>query len=205
MSAVEALCTRVIRLKDGEAITQGDVREQIRDYLNSMQERSEVSFDSSVAIGPNLTLRNFEFLPNPIASGDKQEFKIEIASNQADRIDSLVILVYSALGHRVAIMDLRSGVCPFLLGDDSLKVTGRIESLPLVQGQYQIGLYIESSKARGNYTGLAKVTVIGSPGSSKVVPYPANVRGFVELTFETQLGPKAVPSEQTSHAHALLR
>jgi lipopolysaccharide transport system ATP-binding protein len=197
MAAIETLCTSVIQLKAGEVVTQGDVRGQVEDYLSSIQQVSEVTFGKSVAIGPNLTLRRFEFLPNPIASGDNLDFKIEIVAKQADRIDSLVVLLHSPLGQRVAIIDLRSAACPFILGNAPLTMTGQINSLPLVEGQYHVGLYIDSAEVRGDFAYLSRVTVLARPGSSEVIPYPAIIRGFVELIVATQVVPKVMMSEMT--------
>jgi lipopolysaccharide transport system ATP-binding protein len=192
MAAVAALCTRAIQLRDGEIAAQGGAKEQIEHYLNSIEEVSKVKSGDSAAMGPNLTLRKFEFLPNPVTSGDQQEFTLEIASKQADRIDSLVILIYAALGYRVAIIDLRPAGCPFLLAGEALTITGQIESLPLVEGEYHVGLYIESREARDDFMYLSKFTVIGRPGSSEIVPYPANNRGFIELSVVAQPGLKSM-------------
>src|SRR5258706_7256397 len=66
MAAVETLCTRVAQLKSGELVNQGGAAEQIRDYLSSIQEQPEIRRGKTVALGPNLTLRKCDFLPNPI-------------------------------------------------------------------------------------------------------------------------------------------
>ena len=197
MAAVETLCTRVAQLKSGELVNQGGAAEQIRDYLSSIQEQPEIRRGKTVALGPNLTLRKCDFLPNPIVSGDKQEFTIEISSAKPELIRSLVILVYSATGQRVAILDLRPAESPYVLENDSLTITGEVESLPLVEGEYHVGLYVESDGVCSDFMSLSKVTVIGTPGSSNVVPYAPLARGLVELTFTSRVSPQFVSSEQS--------
>jgi lipopolysaccharide transport system ATP-binding protein len=199
MTAIETLCTRVVQLKSGELVSQGSgAAEQIRDYLSSIQEQPEITGGNTVALGPNLILRKCDFLPNPIMSGDKQEFTIEISSAKSELIRSLVILVYSSMGQRVAIIDLRPATGRYILGNDSLTITGQIECLPLVEGEYHVGLYVESDGACRDFMSLSKVTVIGAPGSSKVVPYPAHVRGLVELTYTSQVSPQVGLPEQSA-------
>jgi lipopolysaccharide transport system ATP-binding protein len=178
MAALQALCTRVIRLKDGEVAGQGGVKEQIESYLNS--EQSESFADGPVMLGPNLELRKFEFEPNPVGSCERQRFTIEIVAARPDRIDSLVILFHSALGQRVAIIDLRPAGSPFFVDGSPLTLSGDIRSLPLVEGEYHAGLYLESREARGNFIYLSNINVL-SKRSTDIVPYPSNVRGVVEL------------------------
>jgi lipopolysaccharide transport system ATP-binding protein len=202
--AIETLCTRVVQLMNGEVINQGSAAEQIRHYLESIQERPEITSGNGVALGSNLTLRKCDLRPNPIVSGDKQEFTIEISSKQPDRVHSLVILLFSATGQRVAILDLRPEVAHYVL-NDSLTISGQIESLPLVEGEYHVGLYVESDSVCSDFTGLSRVTVIGTPSSSKLVPYPARVRGLVELAFTSRVSARVVPPEQsTAHIRTTL-
>lgn len=180
MAAIQALCTRVIQLKAGELVSQGDVNEQIKSYLSSEQDETESLSRGPVLLGPNLRLNRFEFTPNPIQSGDEQHFNIEITGEKTDQINSLVILLHSPLGQRVAIVDLRPAGSPFSVDGSALTLSGKIKSLPLVEGEYHIGLYLESREARGNFIYLSKMSVLGK-AASNVVPYPANVRGFLEL------------------------
>ena len=184
MAALQSLCTKAIQLRSGEVIGQGDVNEQIELYVHSQQNGTSINPDVPVRIGGNLTLTNFNFTPNPIECGCGQEFIIDLVAQHPDRIDSLVILVYSALGMRVAILDLRPIGFPFHMKDKRLEIRGTIETLPLVEGEYNIGLYIESSEVRDNFTDLTKITVARKLSGNNFVVYPSNVRGVVELNYE---------------------
>jgi hypothetical protein len=62
-----------------------------------------------------------------------------------------------------------------------MRVVGNVKSLPLVEGDYQIGLYINSGNVSKDYFDLLTLTIVSPARAGEVVPYPARDRGLVEL------------------------
>ena len=63
---------------------------------------------------------------------------------------------------------------------------GRIERLPLVEGEYRFGLYVVGGGFQGNLTDLIELTVGARSTRGDVAPYPAVHRGVVELDFKVE-------------------
>jgi lipopolysaccharide transport system ATP-binding protein len=184
MTAIQTLCRRAVLLEDGKVAGDGIAEEQVAAYLAKTKLRRIVSCNSSYSLSENLSLTTLAFDPNPIISGSPCNFEIELTSSAKYRVDELAILIYSSLGRRTAVVDLRSAGAPFR-GDESgtLRLSGEIKNLPLVEGDYNIGLFINCSEVRDNYLDLLSLTISSQGNSSQLVPYPAVYRGLVELDF----------------------
>ncbi|MEW6602481.1 MAG: ABC transporter ATP-binding protein [Nitrospirota bacterium] len=183
MTAVQALCTHAIRLNSGKLVGYGnDVAKQIEDYLHCSSQRSSVDMNSPIKLGPFLYVKKFDVSPNPIVSGAALEFNLELFAAKPCRIDSLVILIYSLMGVRVAIIDLRR-VAVTNAFDGSLAIKGGVKSFSLVEGLYQIGLYVDCDETRGDFLNLFELAVQSSHSVSEFVPYPSSARGLLELTI----------------------
>src|SRR5205085_3042994 len=76
--------------------------------------------------------------------------------------------------------------CPFEVRDDVLIIQGSIKSLPLVEGEYYLGLYVESREIREDFAYISRITVIGKQAWQGALPYPSNVRGVIELDYEAE-------------------
>ena len=184
MGALEALCTKAIWLRSGNIVGQGDVSEQIHHYLNTDRINFNIFPNKSMPLGPDLQLRKIELSPNPVLSMGEQNFDLELWSSRPARIESIAMLIYSSFGIRVAVLDLRSHNSPYKLdGVNPLRIRGLIKSLPLVEGDYRAGLYIESENTRNNFLDLFEISVKNKPHDDNILPYPAGVRGVVELDF----------------------
>jgi len=184
MGAMQTLCTQAVRLKAGQIEGHGPVNEQIELYLNSDQGRKEVGPDKAVRLGPDLLLRRFEFTPNPVECGSGAEFTIELDGKRPSRVDALTILIYSSLGVRVAVLDLRQGSSFSLDGLNPLTIRGSVKSLSLVEGVYSAGLYVNCGEIRKNFQDLVDITVTAKNSGKDVAPYRPDVRGILELDFE---------------------
>lgn len=77
-------------------------------------------------------------------------------------------------------------------------VTVSVPRLPLVEGDFTVGVYFVSDKFIGDLSDLGEFTVTGPETSSSNSLYPPEVRGLVvleaEVTLESQAS-KAVLSE----------
>ena len=187
MSAIEALCETGIYLQNGKIYGQGNILEQINLYLKSFDQQAEKQLREKVKLGEGTILKKFEIHPNPVESGQPLNFHIEIESEQSITSDSLVILFYSGMGGRVAIADLRLPKTSFKITKKTpLKIKGQISSIPFVEGIYSTGIFFASSIATDNFLNLLNLTVLPQKMTNEIIPYPANVRGLVNLNYEFQ-------------------
>lgn len=181
MTAVQALCGRIVHLRKGGLIGDGDVQEQVNLYLKDIRQPTNME-NGRVTLGPAIELREFDFTPNPVTSGEDIKFSVELGSRKKTQISELAILIYSVFGARVAIVDLRrpDGSCN-VDPDNPYRVTGTIKNLPLVEGEYRVGMFMNMSDYYGDYHDLTTLTVSARVNDSGLAPYEAQHRGCTEL------------------------
>jgi len=96
------------------------------------------------------------------------------------------MLIDSAQNSRVALIDLRSLGFPITLKSNRCwHLEGVIESLPLVEGDYSVGLTVHAGDFFENIFELAVVSVSSLPQTNGEVPIPLVYRGVVELGIPT--------------------
>ncbi|WP_017292541.1 ABC transporter ATP-binding protein [Geminocystis herdmanii] len=183
MSAIQSLCNQIIYMKFGQIESLGDVNETINLYLSDS--RDNPNYLSSVfplKISKSLKINLFSISPNPIETGQSLDFCVEFSSENKIKIAEVAILVYSILGTRVSIIDLRNHhLLSKVESENSLKISGSIKELPLVEGEYNIGLYIVSHDVSENFLDLLTLIINSKPKTDNIIPYSPLHRGFVEL------------------------
>ena len=185
MATVEALCEEVLLLVAGQVSMRGGPREVTGAYLKGAMSLELDSPFQPKQLAPTLTLDYFGVSPSPVESGTGAEFTVHLSSPELMRFSELVILIHSALGVRVAILDLRGGGVDLMRGKTgSLKLRSRVDSLPLVEGDYSLGLYVAGGVIRADFLDLARLTMARSIVSSEIPPYAVEYRGLVELGHE---------------------
>lgn len=187
MTAIETLCQTVIHLNKGALIGQGLASEQLANYMDSLRDISQTVLSNALNLGEGIQLTKFELSPNPVESCQPLEFSIEIRSENFISIGALTILFFSTLGARLAVVDLRNsnGENSFVNAGETFKISGVIKSLPFVEGEYSVGIFFAGGGQMANHLNLLNLTVLPKANSGVVIPYPANVRGIVELDFQT--------------------
>ncbi|MEW6304441.1 MAG: ABC transporter ATP-binding protein [Verrucomicrobiota bacterium] len=188
MAAVQNLCGRIVYLERGRVKGIGGVEEQIHRYLADLKTGSGPE-GGATALGHSLELRQLSFTPNPSVTGDATEFTLKLAAKQETRVTDLHFLVYSAYGVRVTIIDLRqpSGIPYTLKVGQTQTIRGRIPDLPLVEGDYKIGLYLKCSDYDGDFFDLAAFSVAGRVSQGGNPPYKAIYRGVVEMDYSFEV------------------
>ncbi len=181
MAAIQALCQRAIWLDQGAVATDGPVGESIMRYLATSANRAQAKAQP-VGVGPALEVRRFELSPNPVTSGGRVDFTIELHAREATKVGHLALLFYSTIEVRIAILDLRPMGFPLALSaNESKQLRGSIATLPLVEGDYSVGFGIRTSDFAGDRLGLCDLRVAARPPLDGIVPYAAEYRGVVEL------------------------
>jgi len=184
MTAVLSLCTIAAWLSNGKLMGLGNVDSEVGKYLNSGEERDKISSHHEYKLGSNLILKKLEFSPNPIISGKPQQFILVVESISTEVIDSIVLLIYSRLGVRVAIIDLRTKKYPLRVdGGRQVEINGLIKSLPLVEGNYNIGIFIKGDKTYKDFFNVINLAVKAPNSNEVIAKYPPSVRGYFELEY----------------------
>ena len=183
MAAVQALCSRAVWLEKGTVAFAGPVDETVSHYLAEAGSRSRNRAGSAVPLGQDLEISQFEVTPNPIESGGRAEFVLGLTAMAATRVTELALLIYSAGEARVAIIDLRGHLPPAVSAGETWTLRGWIESLPLVEGDYQVGVGVRSSGFVGDKLGLVEWRVAAAARPGAHAPYHPQYRGIVELKF----------------------
>jgi lipopolysaccharide transport system ATP-binding protein len=183
MAAIQALCSRAIWLEQGAVAADGSVGDSVRRYLSSSANAARTG-SGPIRVTPSLDLVRFELSPNPVVSGGAVDFDLELSARAATTISELALLIYSTLEVRLAILDLRSIGFPIAMASgETRRLRGWIRSLPLVEGEYQVGFGIRTNDHAGDLPGLFALTVGARPALAGVVPYAAEYRGVVDLEF----------------------
>jgi lipopolysaccharide transport system ATP-binding protein len=187
MAAIQALCNRGIWVEKGRIARDGAVREVIGQYLSHSAAGSRVSSGGAIPVSPSLELSEFEVSPNPVESAGAITFRMTLRASAATRVNEAALLVYSAQETRLAIVDLRpAGLPAALTPGETLTIRGRIESLPLVEGEYSLGAGLTTSEFAGDKLRLFELTVAARPSIMPYAPYAAAHRGVVELDSQVE-------------------
>jgi lipopolysaccharide transport system ATP-binding protein len=187
MAAVQALCGRIIHMKNGRKVGDGDVQEMVNDYLGDIKNPTADGGNEVIPLGRTLELKQLDFTPNPVTSGQDLRFSVKIGSKSKTQLSELAILIYSVYGARVAIIDLRrpDGQCS-VDPDHPYEISGTIDKLPLVEGDYRIGLFLNCAEYYGDYHDLASLTISAATKEGGLPPYAAHHRGVLELDYEVK-------------------
>ena len=180
MAAVQALCGTSIWLDRGKVAASGPTTDVIAKYFQDAR-AVDRDLDRPVPLGATLEIRGFRLTPNPVTSGDPLRFSIVIAATAPVKLAEVAVLMYSALETRVAVIDLRSAGLPMSLETgQQWRGEGTISHVNLVEGDYRLGLFVNSSDFVGDVHALVEL-VVQARHRDGAVPYAAAHRGFVEL------------------------
>jgi hypothetical protein len=109
------------------------------------------------------------------------QFRIRLHSESPNPLSGLALLFFNAYQERVAIVDLRNtDLFKVSKIKSEIEVSLKIDSMPLIEGDYNVGLYVESNLCVGNFLDIMRITV-RQPKDMDVEPYPVQVRGVVEM------------------------
>lgn len=191
MSAIQTLCGRVVYLNQGRVKGIGPVQEQITSYLRDLKGDGVSTGEFNYPLGGVFTLNGLRFSPNPVTSGSDVNFHLRIEPKKETSIFDLQILIYSVYGVRVGIIDLRKpDGKPYVLSKSNpLEINGKIKSLPLVEGDYRIGLYVYCKEYYRDFYDITAMSVGAKQSSTANIPCKPIYRGIVEFnaSFESNI------------------
>jgi lipopolysaccharide transport system ATP-binding protein len=199
MSAVQSLCRKALLLESGTVKAFDNVRPIVGQYLDAGATGKSV--DKPMSMGPALKLLSLEFDPSRIESGAPLRWRLKFGANGPTIFNDLALIISSAQSARVALLDLRALGFPIRLATGQVwRVEGIIESLPLVEGEYSVGLTVNTIDFWEDVFDLAMIRVTSRIPSHGYSPYDVIYRGTVELNFTTtsQLLHPSYPDPRTN-------
>lgn len=186
MNSIEQLCNRAIILINGKVAEEGIPHTLIGNYL---RENRNYTFNS-LALAENVDLVDFKFLPGEFVSGESMSFNVclEFRDEKVPNVTDFCLLVYSAKGVRVTIIDLRPFIQYFVKAGNTLSLRGKIEKFNLVEGEYAIGLFYMINECRKEILDITQIRVKPAPVvHENVRPYLSQYRGHVEFTNQIKI------------------
>jgi hypothetical protein len=173
-------------LEQGRLVFQGNSGDAVARYLNT--DSSSVGKFECLAVSKSITLTRLEAAPSVVRCNERMVFTIEIGAYADEVISDIALLIYAASGERVAIIDLRSSTGVYRIKPDSnLRLQSKVASLPLVEADYSLGLWINSTSISHCFLNLLTFTILPSEYIGGVVPREPQHRGFVELQTQVEV------------------
>jgi lipopolysaccharide transport system ATP-binding protein len=186
MTAIQNLCSRVVRLDNGHAISIGPAMQEIESYLSNRETTLEIKASNAIPLAKDLYLSRFELTPNPVISTKPLRLNLEMKSSSA-RIRELLVLIYDSLNRRVGVLDLRSLEGFYKISEDApLLIEADIKNFSMVEGNYHLGLWINADVVFSNFYDLNTINVMPNV-TEGLAPYHPRERGVVELNYEFRL------------------
>lgn len=176
---INTICNRGILLSSGTKVQDASMLEvtknYLHNYLNNKQETNNFNF------GKSLSLQEIKIGGDLITTNSEVDIRIEFIVHNDIEIRSLGLLFYNSNEVRVGIVNLKLiGRKYIFSGGSKLVLEGRITDFPLIEGLYDVGLFLETEEVSGNFLGLKTIKVINRE-DSLVHIYNNDVRGFVEF------------------------
>jgi lipopolysaccharide transport system ATP-binding protein len=186
MPAVQALCGKALFLQAGRVKAFGEVTNVMNNYLSDLEAMSKQAFSEPLPLGPALKLLSFDFSPANVDCGAPLRWCLRFSAKKTTTFKDLALLINSSQGARVAYVDLRSLGFPITLAAGEVwQVEGMVKSLPLVEGDYIVGLTVNTSEFWENVLDLVGFSVNARLPDHGHPPHAAVYRGTVELDFTT--------------------
>ena len=181
MAAVEALCPRSLHLAAGALVGDAGTNEIVEDYLEQRRSPIPNAHVRERTVQEGLVLERVSHSPPAVRCGEAAVVEIAFRADAAGQILEFSVFIYSAKGLRVAAIDLReSEAVPLRYQKGRFTTVVRIANLPLVEGDYSVGLFLVTEQFAGDILELDDFTVLASRDLN-FARYPAEVRGVVVL------------------------
>ncbi|MGC4030168.1 MAG: ABC transporter ATP-binding protein [Tepidisphaeraceae bacterium] len=190
LSQIQCLCNSCLLLNKGKRLSFGLTSEQIEIY--SRLDISSHSHGQVRRLTSDLNLMHMRTSSPCIESGDPCIVTLAIRSDHGTCLEDFCILLNSSTDTRLAIADFRGSDIPaFLNAGVDYRFEVVFESLPLVEGEYALGIYCRTTAGLDTVYSIASFEVVNSNYKRQGPQYHARDRGNLELSYVC----KSMPSE----------
>lgn len=175
MTALKNICQRGILIQNGQLILDDKVETVVNKYLYDANTLGGGRLP--VKVDYTLTLIEFDL------TFEEQYVLFSCTFSFAEKpmIRDLCLLVFDQNGIRVAIVDMRLQLKSFQFEGNKAILTIQMAPWQMVEGAYQLGLYIVTAHGFKILYQLIDIHVPSVFLNSDILPYPAEHRGFVEI------------------------
>lgn len=178
MAAVRSLCSRCLMLDKGRVQAVGNPADVVARY----HAPKESLVDTLRELSPAVFLQSLETDPRTLLRSREVTFTVIFGSRSEEIISDVALLIDSVSGERVAIIDLRSKEGSYRVSAErNLLIQTTPVKLPLVEGEYSLGLWIHGTTVSKVLLNLDTITILPSASVSGVIPREPQYRGHVEL------------------------
>jgi lipopolysaccharide transport system ATP-binding protein len=181
MGMVKQLCKKSIWIENGCVNGFDNTEVIINQYL--FQKPDSISRLSLHELGEGVSIKSITIEPNPLKSLEKCRIHLELVSKKPIVINSLGFFVTSVLQERVGIIDLRENIYK-LDTLEKMKIIATVKNIPLIEGEYKIGLFLGSDVVSGNYHDLLSLQILTPERKKRILAYPLEVRGKLEFDYD---------------------
>jgi lipopolysaccharide transport system ATP-binding protein len=184
MNSVQALCNKGLVLNNGTILFSGGVSNAISLFSQKSQDDSKISIHN-FSLSAEMTIEYFEIDKASIESHQNIKFKLSLTSLTKNNITSMAIFLYDSHNEKIAIFDLRcEELTSKLSKNNRVEILGNLINLPLLPGQYHLGIHIQSNLFYKDVFNLINFNVSQKKQSNDNLPYPLSVRGKVEIDYD---------------------
>jgi lipopolysaccharide transport system ATP-binding protein len=184
MAAVSSLCPITIYLKAGRLAFNGPTLATMRQYANSVRDDGARGPGNCISLGDGFSIERVEIYPEPPLCGSDVEIRFSFSSSKQLEISEAAVLIYAGGGTRAAISDMRRDrIVPLKLPAGLTTLKMKLNNIPLVEGDYSVGLFLVTDQFSGNLFDLATFSLQPVSTEDNWVRYPASSRGIVDLAY----------------------
>jgi lipopolysaccharide transport system ATP-binding protein len=188
MDSVRALCNKGMVLNHGSIMFNGEVDEAVSSYLQHAKNDELIPVVTNVTLSPDVKLELFEIDKESVISHEDLAFQLRISSSHINHFSSVAIFIYDDMEQKVAFFDLRCKEL-YRVSDISeiIEINGILKNLPLLPGNYKLGLHIQSNLLYKDFFDLLRFEVLQKTLVDDNLPYPLIVRGKAEIDYDFKI------------------
>jgi lipopolysaccharide transport system ATP-binding protein len=184
--ALMSLCNKGIVLKNGNKVHDGDIVSAISYYNDSGLKENVIL---SKKVSDNLVIEGVVIEQKDVWSLEEMAIAIKLDALKHDETIKTLAVIISKAGKRMGVVDLRVQLTGKLIRPgSSFGCEVKIHHLPLIEGDYDVSLYLETSTASGDFNDLARFSVFPKKKEQQEhAPYDVSVRGDIEFDFSSRV------------------
>src|SRR5437879_8886423 len=106
--ALRSLCSKGIVLNSGRMVAIGQIDDALREYAALQRKATELDSGVRLPLIPHLYCTSLRCDPESVVAGEPVDVDLNLFSEQHLMIREAALLLYSSMGARVAVVDLRA-------------------------------------------------------------------------------------------------
>jgi ABC-type polysaccharide/polyol phosphate transport system ATPase subunit len=179
LSAVRALCHRALCIQSGSIICDANTAAAIREYSAYQKRISKSEFNKVRNVQEGLAIVNARSLCSENRTGERVQIVIDFQAERSGTLSECVVCIFASNG-LAGVLEARQSVrLPFSFQPGQFALAVEIAQLPLVDRDYEIGLYLICDGFHGTLSNLMTLEV--SPSSNWNSTFSADARGIASL------------------------